>query len=93
MIDGNHFTEDTRAGFEVRARDVFPLQPGAGGRAIAVFDLPDASADDYDEGALEFPVGLNGIGSSIDLSEEVGRVRLEGAEQGPKRFGSTRLSG
>jgi len=93
VIDGKHFSEDTRAGFEVRARDVFPLQPGAGGRAVAVFDLPDASADDYDEGALEFPVGLNGIGSSIDLSEEVGRVRLEGAEQGPKRFGTTRLSG
>lgn len=92
VVDGKHFTEDFEAGFSVRPRGVFPLQPGAGARSVSVFDLPAAAAEDFEDGALEIPVSLSGLGSSYEYADGIGRVRLEGAGKAPRRFGTARLS-
>ena len=92
VIGGKHFTEDTRASLDLRAREIFPLQPGASGRTTAAFDLPDASAGDYD-GGRGVP-GRPERDRDLDRALGLGRARAPRGRRakGPRRFAGTRLS-
>jgi hypothetical protein len=81
-IGDRYYDQDSTATFRLANPRTFPLQPGAKGGTLLVFDIPKPAARRaLSEGAIVFPAEPN---SSIEYAAKLGASRLrKGGEPAP----------
>lgn len=81
VIDGKRYSEDDRASLYVGDLDSFPIQPGDSARVAVLFDVPTPAARKaVSQGALE--ISGDPETSSVEFTDKIGRLRLQGSERG-----------